>query len=84
MESSQKIAGITMGGQFFHALVQDLAYDRGADITRQLIYTQMMVPLKVSVLSEKIASAYLDVSTSFILPAQEYVASPLRALDLAD
>lgn len=29
-----------------------------------------MVPLKVSVLSQKIADSYLDVSRNFIMPAQ--------------
>ena len=33
----------------------------------------MMVPLKVSMLSEKIAIVYLDVSNKYIMPAQRYV-----------
>ena len=44
--------------------------ERRLDLSRQLIYSQMMVPLKVSVLSQKIAEAYLHVSNEFIMPAQ--------------
>ncbi|KAI0804810.1 hypothetical protein BC629DRAFT_1580916 [Irpex lacteus] len=40
------------------------------DLARQLIYTQMMLPLKVSMLSEKIATVYLEVSDRYIMPAQ--------------
>lgn len=43
------------------------------DLSRQLIYAQMMVPLKVSVLSQKIADSYLDVSRNFIMPAQRQI-----------
>lgn len=32
----------------------------------------MMVPLKVSVLSMKIATIYLEVSDGYIMPAQKY------------
>jgi hypothetical protein len=32
-----------------------------------------MVPLKVSMLSEKISTVYLEVSNKFIMPAQRYV-----------
>ena len=42
------------------------------DLARQLIYTQMMLPLKVSMLSEKISTVYLEVSDKYILPAQRY------------
>ncbi|KAI0701082.1 hypothetical protein BC835DRAFT_1265443, partial [Cytidiella melzeri] len=48
------------------------------NLARQLIYTQMMVPLKVSMLSEKIATVYLNVSTNYILPAQRSVGSMLE------
>ncbi|KAI0701085.1 hypothetical protein BC835DRAFT_1442546 [Cytidiella melzeri] len=48
------------------------------DLARQLIYTQMMVPFKVSMLSEKIATVYLDVSTNYILPAQRSVGSMIE------
>jgi hypothetical protein len=41
--------------------------------TRHLIYTQMMVPLKVSMLAGKISQTYLNVSDKYILPAQRSV-----------
>jgi hypothetical protein len=34
---------------------------------------QMMLPLKVSMLSEKIAVVYLEVSEKYIMPAQRFV-----------
>ncbi|KAI0683167.1 hypothetical protein BC835DRAFT_1473001 [Cytidiella melzeri] len=51
------------------------------DLARQLIYTQMMVPLKVSMLSEKIATVYLEVSNNYILPAQRSIGSMLEFTD---
>lgn len=53
-----------------------------SDLARQLIYTQMMLPLKVSMLSEKIATVYLEVSDKYILPAQRYVFSPRRNMEI--
>ncbi|KAK7054727.1 hypothetical protein VNI00_003190 [Paramarasmius palmivorus] len=49
-----------------------------SDFTRQLIYTQMMVPLRVGILSQKVAATYLDVSTRYILPAQRNVGSMMQ------
>jgi hypothetical protein len=40
------------------------------DLAKQIIYVQMTVPLKVSLLCEKIASTYLRVSHQYIMPAQ--------------
>ncbi|KAI0804789.1 hypothetical protein BC629DRAFT_1591020 [Irpex lacteus] len=51
------------------------------DLARQLIYTQMMVPLKVSMLSEKIATVYLDVSNRYIMPAQRSVGGMMEFTD---
>ncbi|KAI0804724.1 hypothetical protein BC629DRAFT_1590958 [Irpex lacteus] len=51
------------------------------DLARQLIYTQMMVPLKVSMLSEKIATVYLEVSNRYILPAQRSVGGMMEFSD---
>jgi len=48
-----------------------------SDVTRQLIYSQMMVPLKVSVIAVKIASTYLEVSNGYIMPAQKTVGKML-------
>ncbi|KAK7054713.1 hypothetical protein VNI00_003176 [Paramarasmius palmivorus] len=47
-------------------------------LTRQLIYTQMMLPLRVSMLSTKIAGTYLEVSNLYILPAQRSVGSMMQ------
>lgn len=40
------------------------------DLAKQIIYIQMTVPLKVSILCEKVASTYLTVSRQYIMPAQ--------------
>lgn len=40
-----------------------------SDFTRQLIYTQMMMPLKISMLAEKISATYMTVSTKYIMPS---------------
>jgi hypothetical protein len=42
--------------------------------TKNMIYQQCMTPLKVAMLSTKIAGAYVEVSTNFIMPAQRKVA----------
>ncbi|KAF8647344.1 hypothetical protein AX16_006806 [Volvariella volvacea WC 439] len=47
-------------------------------LARQLIYTQMMLPLRVSMLSEKIATTYLTVSELYILPAQRSVGNMMQ------
>ncbi|EMD39269.1 hypothetical protein CERSUDRAFT_122690 [Gelatoporia subvermispora B] len=52
-----------------------------SNVTRQLIYTQMMVPLKVSMLTDKIAGTYLNVSNLYILPAQRHVGNMLQFPD---
>jgi len=44
-----------------------------SDLAKQIIYVQMLVPLKVSMLCERIASIYLDVSQQYIMPAQRTV-----------
>ena len=41
-----------------------------ADLAKQIIYIQMTVPLKVSILCEKVAGTYLTVSRQHIMPAQ--------------
>jgi hypothetical protein len=41
--------------------------------TKNMIYQQCMTPLRVAMLSTKIAGAYVDVSTNFIMPAQRKV-----------
>ncbi|KAK7694431.1 hypothetical protein QCA50_001617 [Cerrena zonata] len=51
------------------------------DLARQLIYTQMMLPLKVSMLSEKIATVYLEVSSKYIMPAQRSVGGMMEFSD---
>ncbi|KAI0086014.1 hypothetical protein BDY19DRAFT_895518 [Irpex rosettiformis] len=51
------------------------------DLARQLIYTQMMLPLKVSMLSEKIATVYLSVSDKYIMPAQRSVGGMMEFSD---
>lgn len=50
------------------------------DLSRQILYTQMMLPLKVSMLSEKISTTYLEVSNKYILPAQRCVKLILRPM----
>ncbi|KAF7339191.1 hypothetical protein MVEN_01996400 [Mycena venus] len=54
--------------------------------TRDLIYRQMTIPLKVSMLAKKISDIYLEISTDYIIPAQknvsgmlQFAASPLEA-----
>ncbi|KAH7884865.1 hypothetical protein F5I97DRAFT_1511093 [Phlebopus sp. FC_14] len=49
-----------------------------SDWVRQAMYSQMMIPLKVSMLSERIAQTYLRVSDLYILPAQREVGHMLR------
>lgn len=51
-----------------------------ADFTRQLIYTQMMMPLKISMLAEKISATYMKVSTKYIMPSLRYKAPPDSAV----
>ncbi|EIN05300.1 hypothetical protein PUNSTDRAFT_137982 [Punctularia strigosozonata HHB-11173 SS5] len=63
------------------AAMSDAASIAGVTVgafTRQMIYSQMTVPLKVSMLAEKVASTYLDVSTQFIMPAQRQVGNMLQ------
>ncbi|KAK7444518.1 hypothetical protein VKT23_015196 [Stygiomarasmius scandens] len=50
-------------------------------LARQLIYTQMMLPIRVSMLSEKIATTYLTVSDRYILPAQRSVGNMMQFSD---
>ncbi|KAF7340576.1 hypothetical protein MSAN_02129100 [Mycena sanguinolenta] len=49
-----------------------------SNFTRDLIYRQMMMPLKVSYLSTSISTVYLAVSNDYILPAQRQVGSMLQ------
>ncbi|KAJ7203378.1 hypothetical protein GGX14DRAFT_570255 [Mycena pura] len=46
--------------------------------TRDLIYRQMMTPLKVSMLATSISTVYLSVSNDYILPAQRSVGHMLQ------
>ncbi|KAJ7105043.1 hypothetical protein C8R44DRAFT_807567 [Mycena epipterygia] len=46
--------------------------------TRDLIYRQMMTPLKVSMLANSISTVYLSVSNDYILPAQRSVGNMLQ------
>ncbi|KAI0339038.1 hypothetical protein BDW22DRAFT_1361941 [Trametopsis cervina] len=48
------------------------------DLSRQLIYAQMMLPLRVSMLAEKISAVYLEVSDKYIMPAQRSVGGMLE------
>ena len=77
MESSTKIAGVTIGGMHYVKRYLPNQPNILADLSRQMIYSQMMVPLKVSTLSKKIAETYLRVSREFIMPAQRLVAFDL-------
>ncbi|KAF8132669.1 hypothetical protein K438DRAFT_1998441 [Mycena galopus ATCC 62051] len=47
-------------------------------MTRDIIYRQMMTPLKVSMLANKIATVYLSISHDFIIPAQKDVGGMLQ------
>ncbi|KAJ7450631.1 hypothetical protein FB451DRAFT_1527301 [Mycena latifolia] len=49
--------------------------------TRDLIYRQMMTPLKVSMLATSISTVYLSISNDFILPAQRNVGNMLQFSD---
>ncbi|KAJ7105028.1 hypothetical protein C8R44DRAFT_887033 [Mycena epipterygia] len=49
--------------------------------TRDLIYRQMMTPLKVSMLANSISTVYLSVSNDYILPAQRSVGNMLQFSD---
>lgn len=75
MNNDATLGGVKVGGHLINCLYPteyaDLKY--ATDFARQLIYTQMMVPLKVSMLSEKIATVYLEVSDKHIMPAQRCV-----------
>jgi hypothetical protein len=44
-----------------------------SDLTKEIIYTQIMVPLKVYTLSNKIASAYLQVSDQHLVIAMSSI-----------
>ncbi|KAF8132685.1 hypothetical protein K438DRAFT_1998460 [Mycena galopus ATCC 62051] len=46
--------------------------------TRDLIYRQMMTPLKVSMLATKISTVYVGISNDYILPAQRNVGKMLQ------
>ena len=49
------------------------------DWTQHAMYSQMMGPLKVSMLAEQISGMYLHVSDLYIMPAQRFVfPSPFR------
>ncbi|KAH9168354.1 hypothetical protein EDB89DRAFT_1992049 [Lactarius sanguifluus] len=48
------------------------------DFTRDLIYRECMTSLKVAILSTKVSSVYVQVSTKYILPAQRRVAEMLE------
>ncbi|KAH8982080.1 hypothetical protein EDB92DRAFT_1952575 [Lactarius akahatsu] len=48
------------------------------DFTRDLIYRECMTSLKVAILSTKVSSVYVEVSTKYILPAQRRVAEMLE------
>ncbi|KAI9435041.1 hypothetical protein H4582DRAFT_2079955 [Lactarius indigo] len=48
------------------------------DFTRDLIYRECMASLKVAMLSTKVSSVYVQVSTKYILPAQRRVAEMLE------
>ncbi|KAK7054715.1 hypothetical protein VNI00_003178 [Paramarasmius palmivorus] len=50
-------------------------------LARQLVYTQMMLPLRVSMLAEKISTTYLTVSDRYILPAQRSVGGMMQFSD---
>ncbi|KAK7016404.1 hypothetical protein VNI00_018913 [Paramarasmius palmivorus] len=65
----------------FTTTIQQTATLGGVSISafsRNLIYNQMMLPLRVSMLSQKIAATYLDVSANYILPAQRNVGSMMQ------
>ncbi|KAG9043595.1 hypothetical protein FS837_009341 [Tulasnella sp. UAMH 9824] len=64
LESSMKLGGVSIGAFTRHL--------------RQMIYTQLMVPMKVSMLSQKISNAYLNVSDQHILPAQRNIGQMLQ------
>jgi len=55
-----------------------------SDLAKQIIYIQMLVPLKVSILCEKIAGTYLRVSRQYIMPAQRTVGQMIQFPDEAD
>lgn len=48
------------------------------DFTRDLIYRECMTSLKVAILSTKVSSVYVQVSSKYILPAQRRVAEMLE------
>ncbi|KAH8990377.1 hypothetical protein EDB86DRAFT_3191270 [Lactarius hatsudake] len=47
-------------------------------VARDLIYRECMTSLKVAILSTKVSSVYVQVSTKYILPAQRRVAEMLE------
>ncbi|KAF8143116.1 hypothetical protein K438DRAFT_2110387 [Mycena galopus ATCC 62051] len=49
-----------------------------SNFTRDLIYRQMMTPLKVSMQATKISTVYLEISNDYILPAQRNVGRMLQ------
>ncbi|KAF8175917.1 hypothetical protein K438DRAFT_1979424 [Mycena galopus ATCC 62051] len=53
-------------------------------MTRDIIYRQMMTPLKISMLANKIAIVYLSISHDFIIPAQQNVGGMLQFATSAD
>ncbi|CCM02017.1 uncharacterized protein FIBRA_04093 [Fibroporia radiculosa] len=48
------------------------------DFTRNLIYNQTMMPLKVALLSTKVSSVYVEISNDYIMPAQRSVGNMLQ------
>jgi len=54
-----------------------------SDLAKQIIYIQMLVPLKVSILCEKVAGTYLSVSRQYIMPAQRTVGEMIQFPDEA-
>ncbi|CCM02016.1 uncharacterized protein FIBRA_04092 [Fibroporia radiculosa] len=54
------------------------------NFTRNLVYNQTMTPLKVAMLTTKISTVYVEISTDYILPAQRSVGNMLQFAENSD
>lgn len=82
------LAGVTLSGEpsrtnsNLGVAVEPTSFS--LDWTRHAMYTQMMIPLKVSMLAERISRTYLRVSDLYIMPAQRFESLVFVLLALID
>jgi hypothetical protein len=72
--NTESLAGLSFEGiSCLNVVSRVLTSIPSLAIARQILYSHLMLPLKVGTLVKKISSAYLDLSNNYIMPAQRYV-----------